>query len=172
MAFSNDSPPTRAPIVNHGIALAPTGSVITKGTRPAPSGEPERHSHAGQEITSPRNQQEIKRLLALIANERFEVRACPTVNTRSEKIPLYREHPFFRWVEEGINATLHVDDLFWHGTGTTLSYDFTKMLLAAPEWTQCRLDEEGELWLEAGSKEVLLGTMPNKPMQATTYSRA
>jgi len=121
--------------INHGIALAPKGAVITKGPRWRPGGGPELYSFTGQAITDPGNLREICRQLDFVKENGIEMRCCPTVNVRSQDIRLYRGHPLYEWIRRGIKVSLNVDDLYWFADeGTTLSDDVAKAMLAGPEW--------------------------------------
>lgn len=128
--------------VNHGIALAPEGALITKGPRREMPGKPHRFSFAGQSVANHKNLEEIRRQLEIVREHGIEMRCCPTVNVRSQEVHAYRGHPVFAWIDpqsrndstRAIKASLNVDDSYWFDSGTTLSDDIAKMMLAGPDW--------------------------------------
>ena len=148
-----------APVVNHGIALATQGSWITKGPRRG-------YSFAGESISDETNIEEIVRQLTSVNEDGVEIRSCPTVNVRTEKVSFYRHHPFWWWLRMGVKCSLHVDDFYWHGTGTTLSDDIAKMILAAPAWAKLTW-EDCIFYLDGGNGKAPLSAMtPNKNIDA------
>jgi len=112
--------------INHGTILAPKGAVITK----SPS---KGYSFAGQAIEDSANLETIERLLRYIREHDIEIHTCPTANINSQKIRLYKGHPFHVWLKRGIKASLNADDFYWGNVRTTLSDEIAKMMLTAYE---------------------------------------
>ncbi|NQT90668.1 MAG: hypothetical protein HQ558_05390 [Candidatus Omnitrophica bacterium] len=127
LKFLDDGIMRSGPItdVNHATILAPKGSVITKGPRMG-------HSFAGQAIEDPSNLATIDRLLGRLRQMHIEIHTCPTGNTNTQRIAMYKGHPLHQWLKMGNRFSINADDFYWGKVRTTLSDDIAKMLLSAP----------------------------------------
>jgi len=113
------------PAVLHGTVLAPQGSLITKGPKKG-------YSSVGQVVEDSFNLAKIEELLVYLRENNIEIHTCPTANTNSQRIAMYRGHPLHQWLIRGNKVSINVDDFYWGSVRTTLSDDIAKMMLAAP----------------------------------------
>ncbi|HUW23026.1 MAG TPA: 2-phospho-L-lactate transferase CofD family protein [bacterium] len=111
--------------VLHGTILAPRGSIITKGPKKG-------YSSAGEAIEDGSNLKKIEELLQYIRDNGIEIQTCPTANTNTQKIAMYRGHPLHQWIIKGNRVSINADDFYWGNVRTTLSDDIAKMMLSAP----------------------------------------
>ena len=88
---------------------------------------------------------------------------CPTANANTQRVAIYKGHPFHVWVSRGIDASLHADDFYWGDVRTTLSDDITKMMLTAPQ--------DATIYLTPGLARELSQSKRASPYAAQLTSR-
>jgi len=137
----------RLTAVNHGTVLAPEGTIITKSPKRG-------FGSAGEAIENVDNLSKIRELLLYIKENNIAIYTCPTANVNSQRIALYRGHPFYLWLQMGIEVLLNADDFYWGNVRTSLSDDIAKMMLAAPQ------GEKGRIFVPAAAKEISRSVLP------------
>jgi len=144
--------------VMHGTVLAPQGSIITKGPKKG-------YSSTGEAITDPLNLDKIEELLRYLREKEIEINTCPTVNSNTQNMSIYRGHPLHQWIRRGNKVAISTDDLYWNEMRTTLSDDITKMMLAAPQGSEFPILTPA-LAMEISRAPFMSGTKSFSPVKA------